>query len=181
MPVKRRVAKLRNGQEVSDAAWAFLHDEPFPPDTRQWDRYELEHNCKLGTCEPVVELLWADLGADITAQWAKDHPGTRPSAWWRFSAPRGPYVYQDSRRGALALEEPRRRVGGVGTPAYETLAYVPRFGFGIPVDWADDRSGQDPPTFESEAAYLERHGLLTAAERRRLKAADFEPESIYGG
>jgi hypothetical protein len=34
----------------------------------------------------------------------------------------------------------------------------------------------DPPTFESQAAYLKRHGLLLAGEERRLKKADWEPE-----
>jgi hypothetical protein len=35
----------------------------------------------------------------------------------------------------------------------------------------------DPPTFESQAAYLKRHGLFLACERR-LKKADWEPEAI---
>ena len=33
----------------------------------------------------------------------------------------------------------------------------------------------DPPLFESEPAYLDRHGLLTLAERRVLSTDDFEP------
>lgn len=36
----------------------------------------------------------------------------------------------------------------------------------------------DPPTFESEAAYLDRHGLMTPAERRRVPAVAFEPVRI---
>lgn len=36
----------------------------------------------------------------------------------------------------------------------------------------------DPPRFESEAAYLERHGLLSAVERRRLAADAFAPEVL---
>jgi hypothetical protein len=31
---------------------------------------------------------------------------------------------------------------------------------------------------ESEATYLERHGLLLPGERRRLTAEDFEPELV---
>jgi hypothetical protein len=36
----------------------------------------------------------------------------------------------------------------------------------------------DPPMFESQAAYLKRHGLFLAGEERRLKKTDYEPESI---
>jgi hypothetical protein len=36
----------------------------------------------------------------------------------------------------------------------------------------------DPPTFESEAAYLKRHHLLTEAERRVLTDEDFAPEPL---
>jgi hypothetical protein len=36
----------------------------------------------------------------------------------------------------------------------------------------------DPPRFESQAAYLQRHGFLSDAERRRLPADAFAPECI---
>jgi hypothetical protein len=34
----------------------------------------------------------------------------------------------------------------------------------------------DPPTFESQATYLDRHVLLTASEQKQLTRAPFEPE-----
>lgn len=92
-----------------------------------------------------------------------------PFAWWLFDAP-----------------EPRRRTGGMGTPKHEVLAYRPSYSWGMPDYWieaweityysnrksetfqAEAYDPNDPPTFESDAAYLGRHGLLTAAERRRL-------------
>jgi hypothetical protein len=45
---------------------------------------------------------------------------------------------------------------------------------GIPID------DNDPPTFESEATYLERHGLLTDDEKRILanKPEAWRPEAI---
>ena len=36
----------------------------------------------------------------------------------------------------------------------------------------------DTPRFESQAAYLKRHGLFLAGEQRRLRKADWEPEAI---
>lgn len=43
---------------------------------------------------------------------------------------------------------------------------------GAPID------PDDPPRYESQAAYLERHGLLLPGERERLSEADFEPEAV---
>jgi hypothetical protein len=37
---------------------------------------------------------------------------------------------------------------------------------------------EDPPRFESQASYLDRHGLLTPGERRVLTAIDFAPEIL---
>lgn len=42
--------------------------------------------------------------------------------------------------------------------------------------WRFDAPGKREPS-ETEAAFLRRHGLLTAAERRRLRPGDFEPVS----
>jgi hypothetical protein len=43
---------------------------------------------------------------------------------------------------------------------------------GIPFD------ADDPPVYESQASYLDRHKLLTPAERRRLRAQDFKPVKV---
>lgn len=37
---------------------------------------------------------------------------------------------------------------------------------------------RDPPRFESQPAYLARHDLLSPAERGRLGAVDFQPETL---
>jgi hypothetical protein len=105
---------------------------------------------------------------------------SRPWAWWRDA-------------------EPRRRIGGTGTPSSDVLAYAPSFEYGIPGHWVKpfdvayyngrfkdvdgkkvgsfqegDFTGRaidpgDPPRFESQAVYLQRLGLLTATERAYLK------------
>lgn len=135
-----------------------------------------------------LRALW-DLHRDRMIQ---EHvtvaPGTRPARFWEYDAP-----------------EPRKRLGGTGTPAADVLAYVPAFNFGLPAVWvsawdvayyngrARDVSNQpirhntggtfagvaidpnDPPTFESQATYLKRHKLLLAGEGRR---SDYSPISI---
>ena len=37
----------------------------------------------------------------------------------------------------------------------------------------------DPPRYESQAAFLKRHGLLTATEKCQLRKVDFKPEVVY--
>jgi hypothetical protein len=39
----------------------------------------------------------------------------------------------------------------------------------------------DPPVYESEAAYLARHALLSDAERAQLTAADFDALEVVAG
>jgi hypothetical protein len=108
------------------------------------------------TIEQRAEI-WRQLGADVVAKHAVDRPGTRPTKWWEYSAP-----------------EPRRRVGGVGTA--RPLAWLP-LDRGLPVHWTE-KDPHDPPSFEAEAAYLKRLGLLLPGEARRLTAEDFEPEAV---
>ena len=122
--------------------------------------------------------LWSEHGQMIVQEWIIDRPGTRPTCWWKFQAP-----------------GPRVRCSGIGTPSHERLANVLRVHLGVPMDWMNGgilavyvQLGSDlgvraidphnPPVFESQATYLDRHGLLLPGERRRLLAADFTPERI---
>lgn len=152
--------------------------------------------------------LWDEYRDEFLPAFIEKHPGKRPTPWWQWDAPRwnDPYVghyYHGT------LPDPRRRIGGIGTPCYEVLAYVPAFDKGIPSSWItpsevayyngrvkfsdipllmpDHKEGDfkgvavdpnDPPTFESEASYLDRNRLLTPGEKKKLKPEDFEPVTI---
>ena len=59
----------------------------------------------------------------------------------------------------------------------DALNMRPTFRFGVPDFWKRIAQG-DPPLYESEAAYLRRHELLSPAERKRLKPEDYEPETV---
>jgi hypothetical protein len=118
-----------------------------------------------------LEQLW-ELHRDvILAEQVKDNPGTRPALWWRYDAPRLPVGRFPGHHRDGQLPEPRLRTGGTGTPVAATSA---AYAYGLPTAWIDFDE-DDPPTFESEAAYLKRHGLLMAGEERR---ADFEPVAV---
>jgi hypothetical protein len=128
--------------------------------------------------EPERERDWRAAREDILADWIRDHAGTRPAAWWKYDAP----------------ELRRLRVGGRGDviPAYDHDTNL-RFGIFRKSAFVDERllaavapvgdglvplDENDPPRYESQASYLDRHGFLSAAERKRLTDADFEPEAI---
>jgi hypothetical protein len=125
--------------------------------------------------EPWVVLKWAEHKGTLLAEWTEAHPGTRPWVWWELDSPRLPAVgdghYDDGKR-----PEPRQRVGGTGgEPTHSGVT------FGLPSGWCDDDfDPSDPPTYESQASYLDRHGLLTEAERRALQKLPngFQPENI---
>lgn len=125
----------------------------------------------------VLEQSWPVVREQVLEQWVAAHPGTRPDGWWTFDAP-----------------EPRRRLGGSGTPSHEVLNCTVTLVKGIPAYWIDaddvevfgalrakDRrppfdgvavDAGDPPRFESEAAYLDRHPrLFLPGERPRVPAA----------
>jgi hypothetical protein len=164
---------------ISGTAWAFLCDEPRPAnaDSAEWWALEADEPLFSRDGRTGAEL-WREHRAAVLAWWVGEHPGTRPRWWWRHDAP-----------------GPRQRLGGIGTPRHERLADVARYEFGLPVGWITQRDIKtyealgpplgvppidlnDPPLFESEAAYLDRIGLLVAGERKRLSAADFEPARV---
>jgi hypothetical protein len=68
----------------------------------------------------ALRARWQEVRDEVLGDWIGAHPGTRPFVWWRLEA-----------------SEPRRRLGGVGTPKHEVLAYYPELRFGIPVSWVD--------------------------------------------
>lgn len=100
--------------------------------------------------DEAVQCLWLAHSERIIEEWAATAPGTRPAAWWRYDAP-----------------EQRQRLGGKGTPASDVSAIAPCFVLGVPADWAEDFDPTDPPLFETQAAFLKRHGLLLAGEARQ--------------
>lgn len=217
MPRPKRPTRGRR-RDITDFEWAFINDLIDADDDPQAHggtghcNWKLEWNSELcGFGEPTFEL-WEAYGPTVVQRWAAEKPGTRPRQWWNFTAPRGDLKSSDHTplRGRC-WAEPRRRLGGKGTPLHEVLAYSPSFDFGLPTMWPEPEhsdgtvaSGScvngvpvgrdyiglgpkvvlldpnDPPLFEAQAAYLDRHGLLLPGERERLTDEDFKPEAVIG-
>lgn len=153
MPVRKRIDRRR--AELPDDAWDWLRGS----DEGEWHFF-------LDDAE--LADAWRKHGAEIVTEHIRRQPGTRPRRWWAYDAPRisAPGFFWDGK-----LTEQRRQVGGSGR---EYASVVPNTDFGIPTLLADVDT-ENPPLFESQAAYLDRHGLLSTVERRRLQPADFEP------
>jgi hypothetical protein len=179
MPVKRRVAKRIVG-DVDAVFWAYLTDDPElaaeQPDGMSFFFCDWL-NAAVGA-RPQMLDYWQHHGADITEQWAEDRPGTRPRCWWAFTAPRAP--------ATPALPLKRVQTGGSGVPMDYTGQHPGNFPhlvvrFGLPTEWAREPSRGAPAIFESEAAYLLRHGLFLPGEQARLSGAAFKPVVVADG
>jgi hypothetical protein len=162
-----RAKRLKAKEQLTDLQWDHLCGRPLPE--RNFEALVLEYDH-----DGITERLWRLHGEAVIAEHVEDHPGTRPPLWWDYEAPRQPVGAMPGWWCDGKLPEPRKRVGGTGTPAYECRAVMPSFSHGIPNVWVGIDS-DDPPTFESQAAYLKRHGLLFAGEEKR---SDFEPETV---
>jgi hypothetical protein len=94
--------------------------------------------------EDELRAAWEDLRDELLPAFIAQHPGQRPWAWWAFEAP-----------------EPRRRIGPGPEPVGEEEMWLgmPRLYRGLPPSLG---------MYESEADYLRRLDLLTAAEARAL-------------
>lgn len=195
MPTKRQ-RLVRNPRADLDPAMRSWFEDKAPAPVETYFQTDGEQRA-----------LWAEHGPGIVAEWVETAPGTRPSAWWDFDAPRQPVGRYPGWYFDGKLPEPRLRVGGKGTPCFEVLAYAHHYVLGIPDHWVADWSldyyngrakdvhgklieteyhegdfiaerfdPDDPPRYESQAAFLKRHGLLFEGER--LKADDFQPEAL---
>lgn len=109
-----------------------------------------------------LRTVWSTVGRQFLADWVQAHPCTRPWPWWELEAP-----------------EPRRRTGGSGVALHSVLAVAPCYRWQIPTAWVRRDHAkllgvgpavdpEDPPRHESQAAYLQRLGLLSTEERHYL-------------
>jgi hypothetical protein len=129
--------------------------------------------------------VWESARDEIVQAWVKAHPGIQPFTWWSADAPK------------WRLEDMPKRIAipylPFGLPSAFVDSWAVEYYNGRRRDVHGERIGTeyheghfsglaidptDPPRYESQAAYLQRHGLLEEAERRRLPADAFEPEII---
>jgi hypothetical protein len=116
--------------------------------------------------EHVRAAKWREHGAEIIAAWVPKHPGTRPWGWWQFDA-------MEHRRVVLSIE--------LLMPTHEPTdwQFVWRASHGIPAfRQSRPRGYRGLPAVESQAAHLDRFGLLGVEERADLANDAFDDEVI---
>jgi hypothetical protein len=153
--------------------WSFDVDKDFSGFTLWCYRHGME-GC---SWDAKPEDLWREYRDEFLPEFISRNPGRRPLAWWQWDAPRQP----DHGSGCSfegTLPEPRKRIGGKGE-LHE--GYVPAYQFGFPQHWdSKTLDPDDPLIFESQTAYLIRHELLSAQEKKYLASHPelMEPEMI---
>lgn len=177
MAARRRRAKRK--AEITDEEAAWIRGDYGNAGFTNYIDEDAKGDLWLRYCDAVVE------------DYAQEYPGYRPGRWWAYNAP-----------------EMRKRVGGIGTPCHEVLEHFQKFRYGLPLYWITPwqvsfysgpiptsygyharpiASGaftgvaidtENPPSFESQAAFLRRHKLFLPSEAKRLSKDDFDPEVI---
>ena len=124
----------------------------------------------------AMHRAWRAVRGEVLPQWTKAHPGTRPHAWWRFDAAErrrridGPCHPFENPERIARVDEIAAQPGT--PPTYRNEMYALHYGKPRSLMLRDDFEA----VYESEAAYLDRLDLLTAAERGALADADQEGE-----
>lgn len=143
MPTTRRRRARQRVAPVADAIIELLRVGELPDAGGDdwWEAFEKSgsHLRARRGGEDLLRGDWLAVRDDVLAAWIRAAPGTRPWAWWEFDAPRWqpPYPLRcDGIEWALCqMPEPRRRLGGIGDPAFECLNVWPSFDAGIPTYW----------------------------------------------
>jgi len=109
------------------------------------------------------QQLWNENRNFFMASWLKDQACKRPFAWWFFEA-----------------SEKRRMVSGIGVQAHERCNYKQAYIIGAPKYWTKIDEN-NPPMFESQAAFLQRLGSLNDGEAKFLRENPglLQSESIF--
>jgi len=172
MATKHYATRGRRAPPIDPYFWSILNESERPPPDDD-DEYGRDFRI-FTTSLAKLDALWKEHGAVITREWATgERHGLRPNFWWRNDAPRlAPEKIARFEWGeyepciADFLIEPRLLISGSGRPGWRFQCQTHK---GVPVTWEGDPN--DPPVFETEHAYLKRHGLLFPGER----AAKIEP------
>ena len=135
---------------------------------------------------PEFKPAWEGCREEIMADWIRKNPCSRPWAWWVFdlelTEPRrriggiGDTLSDQTAPCRCSYRIPPDWVTERDIKFYNgRMGFKDIYGKPIPSEYKDGDftkvapDPNDPPTFESEAAYLQRHDLLSQEEKVYLK------------
>jgi hypothetical protein len=195
MPTKRKLrTRNRIAEELSPVAERYLLTGDYRRQGKADDHGFVEA-IALAAHYDRLAAVWREVSEALLPEYVDRCPGKRPFAWWCCDSPRAvslPGRAKDLGYLRGQLPEPRQRLGGIGTPAYEVLNIAPSLPFGLPsafiTTWqvhyyggaavGDAIDPNDPPRYESQASYLRRHRLFQDGEADKLTDADYLPETV---
>ena len=174
MPTTRkRKARYYKNLEIKPWQIQFFKDGLYPlGKDDEWEK--LDFYCSIYKNPDTRQKLYETLKKEFLKDWITKHPCSRPWAWYEFDAPR----WDDPDINCFwhgKLSEPRIHISG-GKQIH--AGHVPVHYKSVSQFWQYDED--DPPIFESEAAFLKRLGILTGAEEKYLESHPelLEPDSI---
>jgi len=153
MPTNRRRLSRKLRDRTPDAIYEWLAGDM--GQVGDFDVYLMSNRPE------ATRRLWMQHRQEILDQWQDTQPCRRPWAWWLFESPGR-----------------RQRLGGVGELRGGYRIHIHE---GVPVTWdPTSLDADDLPLYESQAAFLERHGLLSAREIEILRKnpALLDPERM---
>ena len=182
MPRKPRKQRIKREQTVPAALFHYFEtgdrDQSNFDDADRFDPF-LFYSPDDG---PTIGDFWKVCREEIIAAWIKKHPCTRPFYWWFREC-----VSQRKRLGGIGTPahevlsiapHSRRGIPESWVAQWQVEYYNGRakdiHGNIIPTTYTDGHfkgkaiDPEDPPAYESEAAYLDRNGLLTTGEKTYL-------------
>ena len=185
--------------------WADGLEEPEQRTFIAWalaDQFVLPSPFALHDSNPNYELaayrFWAEIEDEAMERWIDHDPGSRPSGWWWWRSGREPLRLRIGGSGEAEWTDYAGKVTpNTGRHPFKPFAApgisrrspemqevtpeLPRYQGtwrGLPVAGWTGIDPDDLPTYESEAAYLDRRKLLLPEEKRRLSDDDFEPVAL---
>ncbi len=161
MPRKRRHPKTRRA-EISTEMMNHLSDREM--DSKAWIFFQSDTD---------ILAAWNVAHDEILTEWIATDPGTRPSAWWKYAAPRQPLGTFEGGYYDGKLPEPRRRLGGTGTPSHEVLAQGPWYKFGLPVCWVSKR---EEDFYNGRARHVDGHRIGTEYREGHFAGVAIDPD-----
>jgi len=113
----------------------------------------------------AAEEAWRQCGTKLLEEYTYEHPGCRPWAWWLFDAP----------------EQKRRKLNGPDGGCWaEQPGRERHWSFGAPHAFGGD-DFRTAIAYESQPAYLARHGLLSDEELAEMGSSYPDREQLTIG
>jgi hypothetical protein len=197
MPRKRRTPKARK-HDLPVWQQEFLLTGQEPIEDEDLNPFEIiEWKCHSCQRPDPVQIAWSQYGEGLLQEFIEAYPGHRPYAWFAFESP-------EPRRRVAGVGDPKHEhlnygpVFRFGIPVLWVSqrevdfyngrardvngARIEKWGGGYYEEGHFKGAAiaiNNPPQFESQAAFLDRLGLLSERERKALHADAFQPESLH--